>query len=573
MVHRISFLEIISTFGQKQTSKKKYSSSRQGRANAYMLMYRQIDPSFNIDSAPKSMISKELQEEILQDVAVEKEGLRERERKDNQMQLKVMYNDESKAFWVNKREDPLKYLLLQAIKEFELDSVGVKNCRLRAYNIVNKVMQETYTGKEDHTFDSLSIFPLKTLALETKQSDGSFEEYDPNLITLKVNIWRRDIQVLDEQNMDPTVLKISKENSMEDLMTKLSTEFGIKQKNMKVFKRKAYGQGKNVEELSLAKKISRKLKILRINDGLNLFIEDGSFDHPDIEKYSFLSKASTDNKWETEFELDRNRFVIKFNVPSDKVDDSEHKNDKEKTVEANIDYSKQVILDKRMTVLDLKVAVSKELKIGLEELIFKRGAHGTEIKEDDLSLKAASLYNKICLYIKRGTPSLENEKRLQFILAETMTSEDKESLDPATADNLYYKMRELIEIPVNTHQTTSKVKKFACEKIKERCQLELDPSRIRLRERANDRLTKVYHDETILEQYKMYESKPIAIQVLDEPEDLDNDSILIMLRSWNPSTWEMTPMREIVVKRYSTLDNFSSLVAKEFPKIERDNIE
>lgn len=82
-------------------------------------------------------------------------------------------------------------------------------------------------------------------------------------------------------------------------------------------------------------------------------------------------------------------------MPSDRIEDQDTKSDKTQTVDVNIDYSKQVVLDRRMSVLDLKVAISKELDIGLEELIFKRGTHGTEIKEDDLSLKAASLYNKI----------------------------------------------------------------------------------------------------------------------------------------------------------------------------------
>lgn len=563
MVHRISFLEIISTFGQKPPTKRRFSSAVQNRANAYMLMYRQVDPTFNVNHVPISFISQELKDEIQADVKVEKEKLQERERKDNQMQLKVIYNDESRTFWVNRREDPLNYLLHLAIKEFELDHIGAENCRLRAYNIVNKVMQETYTGKEEESFDKLAIFPLKTLALETKRSDETFEEYDPNQITLKVNNWQRNIQILDEDNLKPTRMKISKEDTMEDLMNKLSKDFHIPIEHLRVFKRRAIGQGKNVEELSIKKNLSRKLKILRINDGLNLFIENGSYDHPDIEKYSFLSKDSTDNKWETEFELDRNRFTIKFNVPTE---DS-------KEIETNIDYCKQVVLDKRMTVLDLKVAIAKELNIGLEELIFKRGAHGTEVKEDDLSLKAASMYNMICLYIKKGVPSHENEKRLKFILAEFMTDKDRESLGPIASDSLYYNIRELIEIPVNTHQTTYKVKKFLCEKVKEKCELELNPDRIRLREKANERLTKLYRDDAILEQYSMFEGKQIAVQVLDNPDEMDQDSIIISIRCWNPSTWELSPMKEIFIKRYSTLDNFSYIVENEYPFIERKNIE
>ena len=97
--------------------------------------------------------------------------------------------------------------------------------------------------------------------------------------------------------------------------------------------------------------------------------------------------------------------------------------------------------------------------------------------------------------------------------------------------------------------------------------------KIRLREKANERLTKYYRNDVVIEQYSMFEGKPIAIQVLDEPEDIDNDEIIIMIRSWSPETWKITPMKEIIVKRYSTMEDFSYILAKEFPEIERENLE
>lgn len=153
-------------------------------------------------------------------------------------------------------------------------------------------MQETYTGKEDQTFDALGIFPLKTLALETKSDDEEFEEYDPDQITLKVIAWKRDIVVLDDQEMDPPKIRISKEDTLEHLVEKLSKKFKIRKEKLRIFKRKAYGQGKAIEEFTTQKNMSRKLKILRINDGLCVFIEDGSYEHPEIEKYSFLQSNS-----------------------------------------------------------------------------------------------------------------------------------------------------------------------------------------------------------------------------------------------------------------------------------------
>ena len=43
------------------------------------------------------------------------------------------------------------------------------------------------------SFEELKIYPLKTLALETKLESEVFTDYDPNQINLKLNIWRKGI--------------------------------------------------------------------------------------------------------------------------------------------------------------------------------------------------------------------------------------------------------------------------------------------------------------------------------------------------------------------------------------------
>ena len=72
-----------------------------------------------------------------------------------------------------------------------------------------------------------------------------------------------------------------------------------------------------------------------------------------------------------------------------------------------------------MSVLEMKTRISWHINISLDRLIFIRGgSHGTEIKQDSISIKAASLYNNVCIYVQHGIPSKENEKRLKFILVE-----------------------------------------------------------------------------------------------------------------------------------------------------------
>ena len=178
-----------------------------------------------------------------------------------------------------------------------------------------------------------------------------------------------------------------------------------------------------VEILTTKRNSSKKLKILRVNVGVNLFVEDSRVPHPDLELHDYLSNSSTSSKWEIELELQKNRFTIKFNEPTEE-EVKDHPDDRAietKTKTVGVDYNLITTMDQRMSVLDLKIKISKELKQGLDRLIFLRGgSHGQEIKEDDLSIKVASLYNNCCIFVKRGIPSRQNEKRLKFLVAESV---------------------------------------------------------------------------------------------------------------------------------------------------------
>lgn len=108
----------------------------------------------------------------------------------------------------------------------------------------------------------------------------------------------------------------------------------------------------------------------------------------------------------------------------------------------------------------------------------------------------------------QGVPSKRNQKRLKFLVAEPITQVS------ILQDNQFYNLHPLIEIPVNT-TTVKEVKKFIAEKVNEDSTnpyfQKLDPERMRLRESAVDKITKVYLDEEFLEKYSMHEGKEIAI--------------------------------------------------------------
>eukprot|EP00831_Metopus_contortus_P079410 TRINITY_DN7897_c0_g1_i2.p1 TRINITY_DN7897_c0_g1~~TRINITY_DN7897_c0_g1_i2.p1 ORF type:complete len:259 (-),score=51.37 TRINITY_DN7897_c0_g1_i2:47-823(-) len=88
---------------------------------------------------------------------------------------------------------------------------------------------------------------------------------------------------------------------------------------------------------------------------------------------------------------------------------------------------------------------------------------------------------------------------------------------------------------------------------------------IRLREKNKDKLTKVLHDKLPMDYYSLFEGKHFALQKIAEPESPKEDEFLCMIRYWDPSTWELSPLKEIYIERNNTLEilgaKISSLLA------------
>lgn len=102
---------------------------------------------------------------------------------------------------------------------------------------------------------------------------------------------------------------------MNDLRAKLARlEFvGIPVEFLTVMKRNPKFNQSSVDLLSQEKSLEKQLSKLKVNDGVNLFVEDSRVPHPDSLEYEYLRDNQKSTKWETEFELEKNRFTIKYN--------------------------------------------------------------------------------------------------------------------------------------------------------------------------------------------------------------------------------------------------------------------
>jgi hypothetical protein len=154
--------------------------------------------------------------------------------------------------------------------------------RLRAYNVQFQIMLETYEGKEDLTLELLKIYPMKTLALESRKSvDEAWEVYDPSLMEIRLTFWSKDIlekfnSYVDYADLSAKRVKINKEMNMQELKTYIESEFKLE--NAIVMKRTPMMQNQAVEILSA--KPDKGLNELRVFEGINLFVEEKGEAHP-----------------------------------------------------------------------------------------------------------------------------------------------------------------------------------------------------------------------------------------------------------------------------------------------------
>ena len=90
---------------------------------------------------------------------------------------------------------------------------------------------------------------------------------------------------MNEESLNPTIIKISKEATMKDLIKHLNT---IPEEYVVIMKWNPKSSVSSVEILSEEKNLDWKLSKLKINDGVNLFVEDKWIPHPDTLEYDYL---------------------------------------------------------------------------------------------------------------------------------------------------------------------------------------------------------------------------------------------------------------------------------------------
>jgi ubiquitin C-terminal hydrolase len=511
-------------------------------ANAYMLMYRRVDSS-NIYEVPESKIPEFCRELILRDI--EQDGVKARERTErlSVLTVKVYYKGRETAVEV-KKDETLLELKEKAIKclGFALES---ENVRVRGYSLYYDSLLEIY--KDAELIGRAGISSYKTFGLEVKQPGDDFEEFDPDSIVLKVILWDDSIETAPRQSIQQRItdarrLTIKKSSTVKELMQRVEEKFGLPVDSMLILLKGYSASPSATETVSTPGLLDLPMSYARVYEGSVLFVETSS---------------SSASKWKQEIEADSRRYTIKFNHPDALLN-----------AFGQADYSHSVVVENTQTLQELKDLIAAKLEIETDRFLIKRGnKYGQEVKDLTVKVLAANLINNSIIYCEKGAPSLTSDFRLLICFASIAGPEVK-------PDGISYKILELIETPLNAKETVMQAKVKICRRlIAMYPSMALVPTRVCLRERNSERLCRVLRNQDLLEMYTLYEKKNLALQILDADEpELSPTQIVVVVRRWSPSTWELFPSCEVVIDKHSTVEAFGKTLAEKY-QIEESDLE
>lgn len=202
------------------SSKTYYSGAYSSSANAYMLMYRQSDPTKNTTFIKEEEFPKHIKELV----AKIRTSEATRNKMDSQSIQVRAYFEHPKTRVVKSyrmyllNEMTMSEVLEEAHRALKVEGiVPIERCRLVAYDHDRKVIERSFENMEDKRIDDVMCQLEKSseLLLETREEHENFERYTPGGIMTKiynVDPISRDVDgpISIRANRDHTVLQFRK---------------------------------------------------------------------------------------------------------------------------------------------------------------------------------------------------------------------------------------------------------------------------------------------------------------------------------------------------------------------------
>jgi len=208
-VQEIDVKELETVFGEECSEKNRFMSFYNS-TNAYMLMYRKIDPTRNRKNVSLDEIPQQLIKVINEENEKWNNKNQEKEKGRHLVNLKIIYEGNEKIIKVNNKTTLGETIRLCA-EAFELNSKFQQDCiRIRNYS----------SDQMDKTLFELNFGNQKTIILETKLPEETFP-----LESLSIQVILYD----SEKNkfLNPHQVNINRKTTVGELKKRLEIIFGI----------------------------------------------------------------------------------------------------------------------------------------------------------------------------------------------------------------------------------------------------------------------------------------------------------------------------------------------------------
>ncbi|XP_076039758.1 ubiquitin carboxyl-terminal hydrolase 47-like isoform X2 [Oratosquilla oratoria] len=243
-VSRITYDDIRKTYGGG--SSRGYYSNWSSSANAYMLMYRQIDKEKNVDSFTKEHFPKHITE-LVQRMADEEAAEREaREMERSMCRIKLFCQHPTTKHMMEKKlrihkDTTLRETVKLAYEELELEGVvPLERCRLVKYEEVHDSLECSFDGQDDELISEIlggvrSSYKFDLL-MEVRDEDKQFEVYKPGGTTVKVHL----IDLQTEEVEGPFTVRGSLSMTVREFKELLGRHFSLNPDTMRVVLERYY---------------------------------------------------------------------------------------------------------------------------------------------------------------------------------------------------------------------------------------------------------------------------------------------------------------------------------------------
>lgn len=214
---------------------KSYYSGFSSSTNAYMLMYRQQDPTRNRLALKEENFPIHIKNLVEKIKNHEEDDKRKRERESEMLKLKIYFKNpltriktDAKVFSIS--DSTLKEVVEDAYSRLKIKSIApIERCRLVAYDNPSDSIERSFEGMEDDKIGDI-MYKLQNrleLLLEVREENQEFEVYHLGGITTKVYQIHMDGPTLDIDG--PVEIRAYEQKSVSEFKTAIVKKMNLRQ--------------------------------------------------------------------------------------------------------------------------------------------------------------------------------------------------------------------------------------------------------------------------------------------------------------------------------------------------------